>query len=161
MKWHVLRPLWLAIGLVVVILIARQFMVPEDFGVHGTSFTYNFHRLGNEQEWKDFPVKYQGRESCVECHEEKVAMLNASPHAPIECENCHGPAVGHPDEVEYLPIVREREHCLRCHESLDYPNNARSDLPNVRNSTHKRRRECVTCHVPHDPRKKPAREKTE
>ena len=42
MKWHVLRPLWLAIGLVVVLLIARQFLVPEDFGVHGGSFTYNF-----------------------------------------------------------------------------------------------------------------------
>ena len=161
MKWHVLRPLWLAIGLVVVILIARQFMVPEDFGVHGPSFTYNFHRLSNVQEWKDFPVKHLGRESCIECHEEKVTMLDASPHAPIECENCHGPAVGHPDDVEFLPIERAREHCLRCHESLDYPNHARSELPNVRGSTHKRRRECVTCHVPHDPREKPAREERE
>jgi nitrate/TMAO reductase-like tetraheme cytochrome c subunit len=60
-----------------------------------------------------------------------------------------------------LPIERAREHCLRCHESLGYPNHARSELPNIRNSTHKRRRECVACHVPHDPREKPAREKSE
>jgi hypothetical protein len=59
MKWHVLRPLWLAIGVLAAILIARQFLVPDDFGVHGPSFTYNYHRLGNVQEWKDFPVKYQ------------------------------------------------------------------------------------------------------
>jgi hypothetical protein len=113
-------------------------MVPEDFGVHGDSFTYNFYRLSNVQEWKDFPVKHQGRESCVECHEENVTTLNASPHAP-----------------ELLPIERAREHCLRCHASLDYPNHARSELPNVRDRTHKRRRECVTCHYPHDPREKP------
>ncbi|MDH3587114.1 MAG: cytochrome C, partial [Gammaproteobacteria bacterium] len=118
-------------------------------------FTYNFYRLSNVQEWKDFPVKHQGRESCVECHEENVTTLNASPHAPIECENCHGPSVGHPDDVELLPIERAREHCLRCHASLDYPNHARSELPNVRDRTHKRRRECVTCHYPHDPREKP------
>ena len=157
MKWHVLRPVWLAIGLVVVLLITRQFVVPEDFGVHGESFTYNFHRLGNVQEWKDFPVKHLGRESCSgsECHEDKVAMLGASPHAAIECENCHGPGVGHPDQVELLSIERSREHCLRCHQSLDYPNNARSELPNIRNSTHGRRRECVNCHVPHDPRERP------
>lgn len=152
MKWHVLRPLWLAIGVVAVILVARHFMVPDDFGVHGPSFTYNFYRASNVPEWKAFPVKYQGRESCVECHEDNVQSLNASPHAPIECENCHGPAVGHPDEVELLPIERSREHCLRCHAALDYPQTARSELPNVRDRTHRRRRECASCHYPHDPR---------
>jgi DnaJ-class molecular chaperone len=152
MKWHVLRPLWLAVGLLAVILVAREFLVPDDFGVHGPSFTYNFYRLSNVDEWKNFPVKYQGRESCVECHEENVTALNASPHAPIECENCHGPAIGHPDDIEYLPIERAREHCLRCHGSLDYPHSARADLPNVSGAKHKRRRECVKCHYPHDPR---------
>ena len=155
MKWHVLRPLWLALGVVAAVFLARAFFVPDDFGVHGPSFTYNFHRLSNVQEWQEFPVKFQGRESCVECHEENVTTLNASPHAGIECENCHGAAVNHPDDVEFLPIDRSREHCLRCHASLDYPNHARSDLPNVRDRTHKRRRECVRCHYPHDPREKP------
>jgi len=46
MKNHVLRPLWLALGLIAAVLIARHFMVPDDFGVHGDSFTYNFYRLG-------------------------------------------------------------------------------------------------------------------
>lgn len=152
MKWHVLRPLWLAIGLLVTILIARQFMVPDDFGIHGESFTYNFYRLGNVQEWKDFPAKYLGRESCLECHEENYEQNGSGPHAPIQCENCHGPGVNHPDEIEYLPLNTTRELCLRCHESLDYPDSRRAELPNIRNRTHKRRRECVSCHNPHDPR---------
>jgi len=35
MKWHVLRPLWVAIGLIATIFVARAFMVPDDFGIHG------------------------------------------------------------------------------------------------------------------------------
>ena len=58
-KNHVLRPLWVAIGVAVLFLVVRPFIVPDDFGVHGKSFTYNYHRLSNIQEWKDFPVKYQ------------------------------------------------------------------------------------------------------
>ena len=41
MKRHVLHPLWVAIGVVGLILLARLFMVPDDFGIHGDSFTYN------------------------------------------------------------------------------------------------------------------------
>ena len=101
MKRHVLHPLWFAIGLVVLIFVARAFLVPEDFGVHGESFTYNFYRLSNVEEWQQFPVKYQGYDSCTECHRSNVRSLRRSPHRKIECENCHGPAGKHPDDVEF------------------------------------------------------------
>jgi len=152
MKWHVLRPLWLTIGVIGIILVAREILVPDDFGVHGRNFTYGYYRLSNVQEWKDFSVKFQGRESCGECHEENLASLNASPHAPIECENCHGPGVGHPDEIEMLPNDLPREHCLRCHASTDYPFASKAQIPLITNRLHKRRQECYECHNPHDPR---------
>lgn len=152
MKWHVLRPLWVAIGLVGLILISRVFLVPDDFGVHGRNFTYGYHRLSNIQEWKNFPVKYRGRETCVECHEEHVQKLDASSHAAVECENCHGPSVNHPDDVEILPINTKRELCLRCHAFLDYPNSDRGQLVSIENKRHKRRHECIKCHNPHDPK---------
>jgi hypothetical protein len=153
MKWHVFRPLGVAIGLIVVILIGRVFMVPDDFGVHGESFTYNFHRLSNEQEWKDFPVKYQGREYCADCHRRNVRVLDrSSAHAAVECENCHGPGAGHPDEIEKLPIDRSREQCLRCHALLEYPENGRSVVPGIVDRMHMRRKDCAECHNPHDPR---------
>jgi len=151
-KWHILRPLWVAIGLVVLLLAARPFLVPEDFGVHGRNFTYGYHRLSNIQEWQDFPVKYRGRESCVECHEGNVVKLNASTHEPVECENCHGPSVNHPDDREFLPLDTTREMCLRCHAWLEYPNSARGELLSVDSKRHKRRRECIECHNPHDPK---------
>ena len=50
MKRHVLHPLWVALGVVGLILFARLLMVPDDFGVHGDSFTYNFYRLGSVEE---------------------------------------------------------------------------------------------------------------
>lgn len=153
MKWHVLHPLWVAIALVALIFVARAFVVPDDFGVHGESFTYGYYRLGNVQEWQDFPVKYQGKESCAECHEDNYRTNRRSPHKRVECENCHGPAVDHPDEVEFLPLNTEREMCLRCHAYLGYPNTARAEMPTVKDRLHKRRRECVECHDPHDPRR--------
>jgi predicted CXXCH cytochrome family protein len=151
MKRHVLHPLWVAIGIVVLIFVARVFIVPDDFGVHGASFTYNYYRLSNEQEWKDFPVKYQGYDTCTECHRKNVRTLRRSPHRKIECESCHGPAVGHPDVVEFLPRNTDRALCLRCHASLEYPNSARSDIPPISTRLHYRRQDCVECHYPHDP----------
>jgi predicted CXXCH cytochrome family protein len=151
MKRHVLHPLWVAIGIVVLIFVARVFIVPDDFGVHGASFTYNYYRLSNEQEWKDFPVKYQGYDTCTECHRKNVRTLRRSPHRKIECESCHGPAVGHPDVVEFLPRNTDRALCLRCHASLEYPNSARSEIPPISTRLHYRRQDCVECHYPHDP----------
>ena len=152
MKRHVLHPLWVAIGLVGALLLARQFLVPDDFGIQGDSFTYNYHRLSNVQEWKEFPIKYQGWESCRECHRENVRTQRRSPHRQIECENCHGPSVNHPDEVEYLPRNTKRELCLRCHAYLEYPNSARLEIPPIKDRMHYRRKECVECHNPHNPR---------
>ncbi len=151
MKNHVLRPLWLAIAVVAAVLIAREFLVPEDFGVHGDSFTYNFYRLGNVQEWKDFQVKYQGRERCARCHEEQSENNAASMHAIIQCENCHGPGVDHPKKIKKLLIDGSRELCLRCHQKLAYPSSQRSALPGIDGETHKKKKECRKCHDPHLP----------
>ncbi len=153
MKRHVLHPLWVAIGVVGLILFARLLLVPDDFGVHGDSFTYNFYRLGSVEDWKNFPVKYQGTDTCLECHKDNAKTHRRSPHKKVQCENCHGPAGNHPDDIEYLPLNKERSLCLRCHADLSLPeSSARSNLPAIVDRHHKRRRECVSCHNPHDPR---------
>lgn len=151
MKWHVLRPVWLAVGIVAAILVARVFMVPDDFGVHGANFTYGYHRLSNIDEWKAFPAKYQGREYCADCHRRIGRVQGRSLHAAIECENCHGPGVGHPEPVATLPIDRTRDQCLRCHAALGYTITARDQVPVIDDNTHEPGQECAECHNPHDP----------
>ncbi len=59
---HVLRPLYLVLAIVAIILIARTFLTPDDFGTHEQGYMYGWYRQSNVEEWKNFPVKYQGRE---------------------------------------------------------------------------------------------------
>ena len=151
MKNHVLRPLWLAIAFVAIVLLARYIIVPKDFGVQGDSFTFNYHRASNVQEWKDFPVSYLGKEVCVECHEDQGAAQDASAHSIIQCENCHGPGKDHPETEDpaTMLIDRSRLLCLRCHADLQYANTSRADIPGIDPNEHNTESQCVECHDPH------------
>jgi predicted CXXCH cytochrome family protein len=151
MKNHVLRPLWLVLAGIALLLVARHFMVPDDFGVNGQNFTYGFHRLGSVADWENFPAKYKNREYCNECHEENGAENSTSRHRQIQCENCHGPAYNHPDEPEKLVVDRGRELCLRCHELLPYPGSLRGELQGIVPERHNPDGLCVDCHNPHHP----------
>jgi hypothetical protein len=151
MKNHVLRPLYVALAVIAVFLVVREAMVPADFGVNGKNYTYGFHRKGDIDDWKAFKVKYRGKEYCRECHEEKVVENQNSPHKNIECENCHGPAVDHPEAPETLPIDTSRLLCLRCHAHLPYPQSNRSIMPAVDPEEHNPGENCFECHNPHHP----------
>lgn len=151
MKNHAWRPLIVAIGAVALLLTVRAAVVPADFGVHGDSFTYNYYRESSVNEWKAFKVKYRGKEYCRVCHEEKVEENLSSAHSVIQCENCHGAAVDHPDNPETLPIETNRLLCLRCHAHLPYPQSNRADMPAVDPVEHNPGTNCTECHNPHNP----------
>ncbi len=151
MKKHVWRPvIVVAVGLIGLFLI-RAWYVPSDFGIHGRNFTYGYHRLGDIKDWASLKVKYQGRKYCQDCHEDKVKSILASPHKLIQCENCHGPAAGHPDNDVKMQILTSRALCLRCHADLPYPQSNRSKLPAVDPDKHNPGENCIDCHNPHNP----------
>lgn len=143
----------MALAFVALVLLARYFIVPDDFGVHGESFTYNFYRAGNVQEWQDFPVKYRGTAVCVECHAENGEILASSPHASIQCENCHGPGLDHPETENpgTMTIERGRALCLRCHADLGYPQTSRGNIPGIDPVKHNGDSACIECHDSHNP----------
>jgi hypothetical protein len=169
MKNHVYRPLFVVIGLVVLIFVARTLIVPEDFGVHEMGYRFGWHRKGNEQDWKNFKVKYQGSEYCNNCHPDKTETISGSPHVVIQCENCHGPAVkmkpGEDGKIDYKNPTftkhgedifvnerdRSRELCLRCHSYLPYEQSGRVGIRMINNDEHNPGVECVDCHNPHSP----------
>ena len=158
MKNHVLRPLFVVVGMVALILLARMVYVPKDFGVHEQGYMYGWHRKSNEEDWKAFKVKYQGRDYCKDCHSENFNSISKTPHRIIQCENCHGPA-GDPDgAIHYDPdkrpkldIDRSREQCLRCHYPLKYPTSGRAKIRGVDPDKHNPGVECSQCHNPHKP----------
>jgi hypothetical protein len=158
-KSHVWRPFYVALGLVALILIARTFLVPSDFGIQERGYMYGFHRISNEAEWKAVKVKYKTAAACKECHEHNYNDMKASAHTDISCENCHGPLLDHPKDPVGLSIDRSRQLCLRCHLKLPYKASDRGGLRGINPDTHNPGAECVMCHVPHNP--KPMNQKLE
>jgi len=146
---HVLRPLYVVLGIVALILLIRIVVVPKDFGVHENGYLYGWFRKSNEAYWKDLPVKYQGRDYCQDCHGDQTKQVRASLHAAIECENCHGPALSHPSEPAKLTVDRSRDLCLRCHSYLPYSGSKRSEIKGIDPARHNPDLECSGCHDPH------------
>jgi predicted CXXCH cytochrome family protein len=148
---HVWRPLLVVVLIVGVLVVARELYVPNDFGVHARGYTYGWYRERSVLDWKWAEIKYQGSESCRECHQKQVDVIRDMPHASIQCENCHGPALDHPDDPAKLTIDTTRELCLRCHTRLPYPSSARGGLRGIDPAAHNPGRPCVECHLPHQP----------
>ena len=151
MKSHVFRPLVVVIGMVILILVARLFYVPKDFGVYDRGYMYSWHEKSNEDFWKNFKVKYKGSTYCKDCHSENYESIQTTPHAIIPCEDCHGPAIDHPSDPPKLQIIKARELCLRCHYRLVYPTSGRADIRGIDPDKHNPGMECVLCHNPHKP----------
>lgn len=151
MKNHVLRPLLVVIGVVIILLLVQHFYVPKDFGVHEQGYTYGSYREGNIEDWQKVTVKYQGKEYCKACHQDKVDSIDGTPHAIIQCENCHGPAMKHPSDPPKLAIDTTRELCLGCHTKLKYSSTALAGIKGIDPESHNPGVECVKCHDPHKP----------
>ncbi len=151
MKNHVWRPLYVAICIVVIVLLARTVLVPKDYGTHEQGYMYGTHRKGSIDDWKSMTVKYKGSETCKECHSDRFAEHASGAHAVISCENCHGPRGEHPENPPKLVIDKSRALCIRCHAKLPYPGSPRGSLPGIDPETHNTGLDCVTCHSPHKP----------
>jgi len=152
LKNHVLRPLFVALALVVVILLVRRVIVPADFGSYERGYMYGWHSKGNETEWKNVTVKYRTTSFCAECHKDKYNDIKGSAHGLIECENCHGPAYDHPKDPIGLTIDRSRSLCIRCHAILPYKSSDRGNIRGINPEKHYPSEECVLCHIPHNPK---------
>lgn len=148
---HIWRPLFVAIGIAALILVVRMIIVPSDFGAHERGYMYGWHRESNLSEWAGVTAKYRGTLYCAGCHKDKYADIKDSPHGRIQCENCHGPALKHPDDPKSLTVDRSRTLCLRCHFRLNYAAGDRGAIRGINPQTHHPQADCVLCHYPHNP----------
>lgn len=107
--------------------------------------------------WANRPVNNQDASICADCHKE-TADWQASIHAPVTCEDCHGATRDHvlsarTGQATGLPLHDARDLCLMCHRKT--PGRPES-FPQVDPAVHPDqiagfRPSCATCHTPHNP----------
>lgn len=142
---HVLRMLALfAVG-VAAFLAVRSWLVPHDFGVYG------HYRAAALEENRSRPIRFAGRGTCTECHDDIVASRKGSRHERIACESCHGALAAHAsgEEGAARPVKPDpRVTCIRCHDTRAGTPVA---FPQVDVRDHAPQGPCTECHQPHHP----------
>jgi hypothetical protein len=142
-KEHLVRAVGLALVSVLVFLVARQMLVPKDFGVYG------HFRAGALDDNRARPLAFAGQAQCLECHDEVASARRQGKHAGVACEACHGALASHAAGSEAKPSRPDpRGTCLICHT----PNLAKpKSFPQIQPKEHGDAGPCTACHAAHNP----------
>jgi hypothetical protein len=141
---HLFRLAGLFLAGLVLFLVVRAWLVPENFGAYG------HYRPAAVDEVAALPIHYAGRDACTDCHGDVVEKRAGGRHEKIGCESCHGPAAEHvADPTERHPIRPDpRSSCLECHRPLT---GRPASHPQVDAAEHAGDSACAECHDPHHP----------
>jgi hypothetical protein len=133
------------VAIVGLLLVARSFVVPKDFGKYG------YYRASAVEEIISQDIQYAGHQVCTDCHEEETDSKYGGYHKNVACETCHGPAAGHADDPESMELQapRGRGYCTLCHEYLP---SRPTGFPQIVSASHNPIKPCISCHDPHDPK---------
>ncbi len=140
----------IVLALLVMGLIAREFLVPPSYGQFG-----NYRGDAVEEATEKLPT-YTGRDACGECHEEELTYILKDTHAQVECELCHGPGTAHIKNSDNAMVIPDgKDQCLLCHNRLNARPGAFPQIDwrehfqsfGVEDETTR----CVQCHSPHEP----------
>jgi hypothetical protein len=142
---HVLRVVALFAGMLVLFLLVRSWLVPDDFGVYG------HYRASAIDANRDRPLVFAGQHACAACHADVTEIRQAGAHAGVSCETCHGPLARHAaGEDDARPAPPDgRTGCERCHDARA---GKPVGFPQVHVAEHAPEGACTACHQPHAPR---------
>lgn len=141
---HLFRLGGLFLAGLVLFLVVRAWLVPENFGAYG------HYRPAAVDAVAALPIRHAGRAACGECHDDVVQRRSGGRHERIGCESCHGPAADHVSApTEHHPIRPDpRAGCLECHRTLT---GRPASQPQVDAADHAGDATCTECHDPHHP----------
>ena len=72
----------------------------------------------------------QNNPECIACHSTgfgevggfgELTTVNIRKYKSVQCESCHGPMRGHPDDKSILPRPITEQTCLPCHDEANSP----------------------------------------
>ena len=143
MPKHISRLLLLLAAFLVGGLAAKWYFTADSF------YEYGHYRGKSVTEIAAQEPVYQTARYCESCHGERHAQWSANSHKTVNCETCHGAALGHPEKGK-LPIPTDtRKLCTLCHEKMaERPRTQ----PQIDLAQHSFGQQCVVCHNPHAPK---------
>ena len=112
MPKHIFRLVTLIIGLLVVAVIGAPYLTVDSF------YRFGHYRANAVPEIAAKVPVHQTAKYCQSCHTERHAVWSAGSHKSVNCEICHGAALGHTDKNK-LPIPKDSiKLCTLCHEAM-------------------------------------------
>lgn len=143
-KEHFVRLALVLAAALIVFLVLRSVLVPEDFG-----------RLGHYRERaladnRSLPVAFAGHAACEECHDDVAQARAGGRHERVACEACHGALAAHAEDPDALTpsLPDPRTLCLGCHSRLA---GRPASFPQILADEHAGDQACSDCHAPHSP----------
>lgn len=115
---HVIRIVLTLAGLLIAGSLARQALLPDDFGEYGR------YRPAAVEEEAARLARNMTNGSCLDCHPLIRDIHQKGVHQTVSCEFCHGAFADHVKDnlvVGIMPVVRGQDIkplCLRCHRKV-------------------------------------------
>lgn len=143
---HISRLLFILGFFLLIALIAKAYLTDPSF------YKYGHYRADAIPELAAGEPVYKGSAFCLGCHEQRTADWQAGTHAVVQCEVCHGPYLGCPENSKAMIPSDTIRLCSTCHEAMP----ARpASQPQIVFAEHpfpdEEKPQCKTCHNPHAP----------
>lgn len=144
MPQQVKRMALLIVGVIVVVVVTRLFLIPRSL------VDKELHETNTIERELVKPIQFAGAVACRDCHTEVSDTLAKGFHRNLSCEACHGAAAGHAEDPSSIkpPAPRDRKYCPVCHA---YDPSRPTGFPQINPTTHNPIKPCFTCHNPHNP----------
>ena len=143
---HIVRLLFLIGFFLLLALAAKAYLTDPSF------YKYGHYRADAIPELAAGEPRYKGSAYCVNCHTQRMEDWSKGVHVVVQCEVCHGPDRGCPENGKAMLPVDTIRLCSTCHQAMP----ARpARQPQVVLAEHPFPDEvkppCQTCHNPHSP----------
>lgn len=143
MPKHIVRLILLIVAVLVVSAVAAPLLTVDSF------YRFGHYRANSVPEIAAKVPVYQTASYCKNCHTERHAVWSAGSHKSVNCEICHGAALGHPQNGK-LPIPKDTAKlCTLCHEKMP---GRPATQPQIEGASHSGGQQCIVCHNPHSPK---------
>jgi predicted CXXCH cytochrome family protein len=143
---HIARLIFLLGFFLLVALIAKSYLTDPSF------YKFGHYRADAIGELAAGEPVYKGSAFCLGCHEQRKTDWSNGVHVAVQCEVCHGPDRGCPENGKAMLPADTIRLCIMCHEAMP---SRPARQPQIVFAEHpfpdEEKPQCKTCHNPHSP----------